>query len=398
MMKRARTALFLALIGFCASGAAASMSCAATEYIGGSCGDDGAGCERIGGTTCINNRCECPVGEQKCCGGGFDTDGNPLGCLREGDYRCRAISLCDVVVPVPTTTTMDAGPPPDAEPPPPEPECHEDTVVADCPPVLEPRCSAPICNAGECGVALQTSQSPIAWQYPGDCKSAFCAGGAVLFQQNPSDAPIFADPCVKDFCDVNGFPQREALPIGSPCIQLPGFCLQVQTSSGPVVKCVDCDQFDPKYAGVCPAGLACNQHRCVPPVCADLIQDNFESDVDCGGPNQCARCPIGAACTVDSDCAENKCEGPDGAKLCTGPTHDDGRKNDSETGVDCGCVQCAKLCDTGEGCASAAHCASGVCYGGKCLAPSCFDYVKNGDEVDVDCGGSCALACPPPGK
>jgi hypothetical protein len=28
-----------------------------------------------------------------------------------------------------------------------------------------------------------------------------------------------------------------------------------------------------------------------------------------------------------------------------------------------------------------------------CVAPSCTDKVKNGDETGVDCGGSCMLKC-----
>src|SRR5262249_44619361 len=35
----------------------------------------------------------------------------------------------------------------------------------------------------------------------------------------------------------------------------------------------------------------------------------------------------------------------------------------------------------------------GVCAGGACAAPSPTDGVKNGDETDVDCGGSKAPAC-----
>jgi plastocyanin len=40
-----------------------------------------------------------------------------------------------------------------------------------------------------------------------------------------------------------------------------------------------------------------------------------------------------------------------------------------------------------------AACASGVCTAGACQAASCFDEVKNGDESDVDCGGSCSTTC-----
>src|SRR4029453_5949819 len=37
---------------------------------------------------------------------------------------------------------------------------------------------------------------------------------------------------------------------------------------------------------------------------------------------------------------------------------------------------------------------SGVCQAGACASPSCADGIKNGGELAVDCGGSCAAACP----
>ncbi|MEO7329711.1 MAG: MopE-related protein, partial [Minicystis sp.] len=75
--------------------------------------------------------------------------------------------------------------------------------------------------------------------------------------------------------------------------------------------------------------------------------------------------------------------------LCQAPSCGDGLKNGSETGVDCGggCVACA----AGTACAVAADCQSGVCVGGVCQLASCSDGVKNGSESDVDCGGSCPV-------
>ena len=47
----------------------------------------------------------------------------------------------------------------------------------------------------------------------------------------------------------------------------------------------------------------------------------------------------------------------------------------------------------GESCKAASECSSAVCSAGKCAAPSCTDGVKNGNESDRDCGGSCPK-CP----
>jgi len=46
------------------------------------------------------------------------------------------------------------------------------------------------------------------------------------------------------------------------------------------------------------------------------------------------------------------------------------------------------LADGGLLCAQPSDCQSGVCAGGVCQAPTCFDTVQNGGESDVDCGGT----------
>ena len=72
------------------------------------------------------------------------------------------------------------------------------------------------------------------------------------------------------------------------------------------------------------------------------------------------------------------------------PTCDDGIQNGDETDIDCGgsCVACA-TCDDGiqNGDETDIDC------GGSCSAcATCDDGIQNGDETDIDCGGSCA-AC-----
>lgn len=36
-----------------------------------------------------------------------------------------------------------------------------------------------------------------------------------------------------------------------------------------------------------------------------------------------------------------------------------------------------------------AACPTGLCFSGMCFSETCFDMVQDGDETDVDCGGSC---------
>jgi hypothetical protein len=64
-----------------------------------------------------------------------------------------------------------------------------------------------------------------------------------------------------------------------------------------------------------------------------------------------------------------------------------GIKDGNETDIDCG-GSCRK-CGTGKTCQGPADCASGYCKNQVCTVPTCSDNVKNGTESDVDCGGSC---------
>jgi hypothetical protein len=96
----------------------------------------------------------------------------------------------------------------------------------------------------------------------------------------------------------------------------------------------------------------------------------------------------GNACRSGADCPSGICA----AGACTAPSPTDGKKNGTETDVDCGGTAPRK-CDVGGGCAAGADCTSGVCAALKCAAPSSTDKVKNGAETDVDCGGAGNPAC-----
>jgi hypothetical protein len=100
-------------------------------------------------------------------------------------------------------------------------------------------------------------------------------------------------------------------------------------------------------------------------------------------------CKDGDACGVAADCASKICFGG----KCQTPAPADGIKNGDETDVDCGGSK-SPACVDGKGCIVANDCTSGVCTGGKCQAPSATDGVRNGDETGVDCGGTKAPKCP----
>jgi hypothetical protein len=70
---------------------------------------------------------------------------------------------------------------------------------------------------------------------------------------------------------------------------------------------------------------------------------------------------------------------------------DSGTKDGDETDVDCGgsCGPCADK----KTCAEAADCTSNVCAAGTCDPPTCADDAQNGTESDVNCGGASCSPC-----
>jgi hypothetical protein len=149
-------------------------------------------------------------------------------------------------------------------------------------------------------------------------------------------------------------------------------------------------------------GAACNDSggtvcdgngHCTSATCTDGYQDGDETDVDCGG--SCPRCADGKKCLVVGDCSDGVCSGA--PKTCQAPTCSDGVPNGEETDVDCGGAPCdgaGKACADGKKCMANADCANGNCFGSAPLqiCVSCGDGSKDGDETDVDCGGSCTSA------
>ncbi len=67
-------------------------------------------------------------------------------------------------------------------------------------------------------------------------------------------------------------------------------------------------------------------------------------------------------------------------------------KNGDETDVDCG-GSCSP-CSLGESCSIWDDCTSNYCAANNtCVTPTCDDGVQNSDETDIDCGGSCSTKC-----
>jgi hypothetical protein len=321
-------------------------------------------------TRCIDQVCQCPVDGYIIC----NKKGHPPGMNMRGCYdpsECEPGEVCQ-----PEATE----PPPEDRPPPPEPECTPETVSM-CPGAPDKRCGAPTCIEGVCGVAFKPG--PIASQKAGDCKQSVCDySGKVVEEEDASDYYDDGAECTFDMC-VDGSAQAiEVIPIVCPDTG-EGYC-----SEGMCVQCLEHSD--------CNADELCNPNswRCEPFTCINNMVDPGESDEDCGG--ECVPCDSGKNCTGNTDCRSNVCS----SGKCQAPTCDDNEQNDGETDTDCGvaCKDPAKLCGDSQGCEFGEDCQSGVCWAGKCQAPTCTDGVQNDKEAGVDCGGVCEACEVDPGS
>jgi hypothetical protein len=145
------------------------------------------------------------------------------------------------------------------------------------------------------------------------------------------------------------------------------------------------------------ASNICTDGTCAAPTCSDGVKNQFETAVDCGGPN-CAACEAtpGKPCETDSQCPGPRfaCDQVQGVSQCVQtPAHcSNGEQDQGETGVDCGGPDCS-ACEIDQSCQANTDCLSGLCANNTCAAPSCSDGVQNQGESDVDCGSVCSTQC-----
>ena len=113
-------------------------------------------------------------------------------------------------------------------------------------------------------------------------------------------------------------------------------------------------------------------------------------DYDCGTTcRSSGSCPDGNLCLYNADCLNEYCttEGK-----CQTPTCVDNVKNSNETDIDCG-GSCSR-CINSKSCNKASDCASNYCEYGACKEPDkCKDGKLSPGEKDIDCGGVCPTKC-----
>ena len=275
-----------------------------------------------------------------------------------------------------------------------------------CDPVggLERRCLSGVCVDARCA----TGDEPYCEQTFTPCvDDAACTSLAACAKATCENGVCFSDAqnslCeTGEVCDIE---QDVCVPSSSPgdCTG-DGDCTEDDMSDGCMSgECVPDAQLcvyrfvetgAPPSGSVCEtAGGVCQGGVCVLR-CANGIQDGDETAIDCGG-SLCAGCGLGQTCLGDDDCASGLCDliesqTCEGLNVCgngrvdAGEGCDDGGTTDGD-GCDSAC-----LGENGTMCTVGTDCAAGYCAAdGTCRPASCDDTMLNGDETDVDCGGSC---------
>jgi hypothetical protein len=155
----------------------------------------------------------------------------------------------------------------------------------------------------------------------------------------------------------------------------------------PVDYCLKCGTKDSSCS------VSCQENAC------DANSNKRCSNGVWVSTNYCDHCGL-----QDSDCtlicAEGKCDRANKV-VCIG-----GKWNSSSYGGMCDTRQAnatpninvsscldSNNCTLGDFCISSRNCISGFCLNNECSKPGCSDNIKNNNETDVDCGGSCSNKC-----
>jgi hypothetical protein len=130
-------------------------------------------------------------------------------------------------------------------------------------------------------------------------------------------------------------------------------------------------------------------------LCADDAQ--CCDALPCPGAQLC----VGGTCSVGSGaggapaCSGTDCQMPVPLPLPLTPTCEDEIRNQDEADTDCG-GSCALSCSVGQRCAGDSDCVAGTFCPperGRCQSVSCADGVRNGSEILADCGGGECAGC-----
>jgi alpha-tubulin suppressor-like RCC1 family protein len=211
--------------------------------------------------------------------------------------------------------------------------------------------------------------------------TGICTSGGVSCSK-PADCPDTGDECIEATCKAGCCGTQNVAALTATATQKVGDCRKtVCDGNGGTQVLIDDTDVDALNPDECNT-FGCDQGGITKTAKAGPCASGVCGDVGTLVAGTCV------ACNVGTDCPSGICT----TNLCIPPACDDTVKNGNETDKDCGgtCPACAN----GLLCGSGGDCQSKVCdVGGHCAAPSCTDGTTNGSESDKDCGGSCPAKC-----
>ncbi|MFM2153025.1 MAG: hypothetical protein RL199_1460, partial [Pseudomonadota bacterium] len=294
--------------------------------------------------------------------------------------------------------------------------CAAGPVEAGAPCTAAKDCASRICSAGTCraattadrvrngeetdvdcgGSAAPACVSGRKCAQATDCASGACLSGVCVGKLNDAcSSPAGCDAglsCLKSGKCGAGSCADGVVGPGETDVDCGGVC----AGAGTLKRCSArrrCAVSSDCQSGVCGAS-----GTCVAASCSDGIQNGTEAGVDCGGG--CGGCPAGVVVPSAASCGSQSATATDdGRQVCTDAVCTDDVRNGNETDLDCGgsCAP-AQACAKGKRCIAPTDCAAGLyCTGVKGRAGLCQQWTadgrKNLEETDVDCGGRVAPAC-----
>ncbi len=241
-------------------------------------------------------------------------------------------------------------------------------------------------NCGACATACAMGQVCSNSQCAVSCQPGYtvCSGACANLKYDIANCGMCGNACPPGNVCSNG---QCAVSCQVGLTACNGLCTNLQSD---LANCGMCGSACPP-GNVCAAGqcaVSCvNGYSVCGGICVNL-QIDLANCGQCGTACAMGQFCVGGVCgakpcMTNNDCPSLVCTN----NRCADPACNDMVKNGDESDVDCGgsCPPCA----VGKGCRKGGDCTSGLCFNGLCVTPSCGDMIKNGSETDVDCGGNC---------
>jgi hypothetical protein len=207
------------------------------------------------------------------------------------------------------------------------------------------------------------------------------ASGSALCSA-PKDCPGVDDECKKRSC-VGGFCSLDFTDKDKPVLaQTPSDCqVVVCDGQGNMQAVPTSDPPDDKLectVDTCNNSVPNYERKATGAPCTQ------DQGARCNDESACVECLEGKDCSVSNVCNTSTFK-------CAPAACGDTIKNGEESDIDCGGSQCSR-CAVGKSCMNPSDCVGDTCVSGKCQ-PSCTDGAESAGETDIDCGGTTCAKC-----